>query len=94
MPEHRHWIHICCAASWDIACEQGGAPGDNMSTTILGGQIRRLLTRAKVLVSVTEDKNRSKPSDIIRSRRQLKKETDNWGGLSSAISRVIKLKEA
>jgi PadR family transcriptional regulator, regulatory protein PadR len=27
-------------------------------------------------------------------RRQLEKETDNWGRLSSAISRVIKLKEA
>jgi transcriptional regulator len=27
-------------------------------------------------------------------RRQLEKETDNWGRLSSAISRVVKLKEA
>jgi PadR family transcriptional regulator PadR len=27
-------------------------------------------------------------------RRQLEKEADNWGRLSSAISRVIKLKEA
>jgi transcriptional regulator len=27
-------------------------------------------------------------------RRQLDKETDNWGRLSSAISRVVKLKEA
>ena len=27
-------------------------------------------------------------------RRQLEKEADNWGRLSSAISRVVKLKEA
>jgi PadR family transcriptional regulator, regulatory protein PadR len=27
-------------------------------------------------------------------RRQLEKETDNWGRLSSAISRVVKLKQA
>lgn len=28
------------------------------------------------------------------TRRQLEKEADNWGRLSSAISRVVKLKEA
>jgi len=27
-------------------------------------------------------------------RRQLEKEADNWGRLSGAISRVVKLKEA
>ena len=47
----------------------------------------------------------SKPSDLVQGtldmlllkilgRRQLEKEADNWGRLSSAISRVITLKEA
>jgi transcriptional regulator len=44
---------------------------------------------------VSEKGRRAKYYSLTRlGRRQLEKETDNWGRLSSAISRVVKLKEA
>jgi PadR family transcriptional regulator, regulatory protein PadR len=43
----------------------------------------------------TVNGRRAKYYSLTRlGRRQLEKETDNWGRLSSAISRVVKLKEA
>lgn len=43
----------------------------------------------------TENNRRAKFYSLTRlGRRQLEKEADNWGRLSSAISRVIKLGEA
>jgi len=43
----------------------------------------------------SEHGRRAKYYSLTRlGRRQLERETDNWGRLSSAISRVIKLKEA
>jgi PadR family transcriptional regulator PadR len=42
----------------------------------------------------TENNRRAKFYSLTRSgRRQLEKEADNWGRLSSAISHVLKLKE-
>jgi PadR family transcriptional regulator PadR len=44
---------------------------------------------------VTENNRRAKFYSLTRlGRTQLGKEADNWGRLSSAISRVVKLKEA
>ena len=43
----------------------------------------------------SENNRRAKFYSLTRlGRRQLERETDNWGRLSSAISRVVKLKEA
>jgi len=43
----------------------------------------------------TENNRRAKFYSLTRlGRRHLEKETTNWGRLSSAISRVVKLKEA
>ena len=43
----------------------------------------------------SENNRRAKFYSLTRiGRQQLEKESDNWGRLSSAISRVIKLKEA
>ena len=43
----------------------------------------------------SERGRRAKYYSLTRlGRRQLEKEADNWGRLSSAISRVVKLKEA
>jgi len=43
----------------------------------------------------SENNRRAKFYSLTRlGRRQFDKEADNWGRLSSAISRVIKLKEA
>jgi PadR family transcriptional regulator PadR len=43
----------------------------------------------------SENNRRAKFYSLTRlGRRHLEKEADNWGRLSSAISRVIKLKEA
>jgi PadR family transcriptional regulator PadR len=43
---------------------------------------------------MTENNRRAKFYSLTRlGRRQLEKETDNWGRLSSAISRIVKLKE-
>jgi PadR family transcriptional regulator PadR len=43
----------------------------------------------------TENNRRAKFYSLTgRGRRHLEKEADNWGRLSSAISRVIKLREA
>jgi PadR family transcriptional regulator, regulatory protein PadR len=43
----------------------------------------------------TVNGRRAKYYSLTRlGRRHLEKETDNWGRLSSAISRVVKLKEA
>jgi PadR family transcriptional regulator, regulatory protein PadR len=43
----------------------------------------------------TVNGRRAKYYSLTRlGRRQLEKETDNWGRLSSAISRVVKLEEA
>lgn len=43
----------------------------------------------------TVNGRRAKYYSLTRlGRRQLEKETDNWGRLSSAISRLVKLKEA
>lgn len=42
----------------------------------------------------TENGRRAKYYSLTRlGQRQLEKETDNWGRLSMAISRVVKLKE-
>lgn len=42
----------------------------------------------------TENNRRGKFYSLTRlGRRQLEKEADNWGRLSAAISRVVKLKE-
>ena len=44
---------------------------------------------------VSEKGRRAKYYFLTRlGRRQLERETDNWGRLSGAISRVVKLKEA
>jgi len=44
---------------------------------------------------VSEKGRRAKYYSLTRlGRRQLERETDNWGRLSGAISRVVKLKEA
>ena len=43
----------------------------------------------------TENNRRAKFYSLTRlGRRHLEKEADNWGRLSSAISRVIKIREA
>ena len=43
----------------------------------------------------SENGRRAKYYSLTRlGRRQLEKETDNWGRLSNAISRIIKLKDA
>jgi PadR family transcriptional regulator, regulatory protein PadR len=43
----------------------------------------------------TVNSRRAKYYSLTRlGKRQLEKETDNWGRLSTAISRVVKLKEA
>ncbi len=43
----------------------------------------------------SENNRRAKYYSLTRlGRRQLERETANWGRLSSAISRVVKLKEA
>jgi PadR family transcriptional regulator, regulatory protein PadR len=43
----------------------------------------------------TENNRRAKFYSLTRlGRRQLEKEAENWGRLSTAISRVVKLKEA
>lgn len=43
----------------------------------------------------TDNNRRAKFYSLTRlGRRQLEKEAENWGRLSSAISRVVKLKEA
>jgi PadR family transcriptional regulator PadR len=45
--------------------------------------------------STTENNRRAKFYSLTRlGRRQLEKEAENWGRLSTAISRVVKLKEA
>lgn len=44
---------------------------------------------------VSEKGRRAKYYSLTRlGRRQLERETDNWGRLSGAIARVVKLKEA
>jgi PadR family transcriptional regulator, regulatory protein PadR len=43
----------------------------------------------------TDNNRRAKFYSLTRlGRRQLEKETENWGRLSTAISRVVRLKEA
>jgi DNA-binding PadR family transcriptional regulator len=76
-----------------------GYRGHNMSkpSDLVQGTLDKLEQEGWITAEwkTSEYGRRAKYYSLTRlGRRQLEKEADNWGRLSSAISRVIELKEA